>query len=442
VTPKADTLQKLLIDPKLQNEVKGKVIIVDEAGFISSKQMRDLSLLAERNDNRVILVGDPKQHTSVEAGDSFRAMIKYGDLKVSRLQEIQRQKDPVYREAVRELAQGNVLKSFEHFEARGAVVEIKDNQAMLKKAADDYVQSTSAGKLCLAVTPVWAEIHAFSDVVRDKLKEANQLSRNDNPVETVRSYNWTEVERRSVRNYGPGDVITFHKSTIGFARHETVKVIERQKDNLLVERASGEQTGFNPAAKTLFDVGYAEKIGVAAGEKLLIRANLPESKLINGEIVQVKEHRPDGSLALNDDRTIPATFKQFAYGYANTSHAAQGKTVDRGILIMGERAIQAGNLRQGYVSNSRFEHSQAIYTTNLPAAKEAMATEKERKLALDLVGRRKTAWKETAKRIHVKQEIRFQQRQAARETTKVAQNQGLDWTPLQETQKWRSSIKM
>ncbi len=442
VTPKADTLQKLLIDPKLQDEVKGKVIIVDEAGFISSKQMRDLSLLAESNDNRVILVGDPKQHTSVEAGDAFRAMLKYGSLQVCRLQEIQRQKDPVYREAVRELARGNVLKSFEHFEARGAVVEIKDNQAMLEKAADDYVRSTAAGKLCLAVTPVWSEIHAFSDVVRDKLKEANQLSRNDKPVETMRSYNWTEVERRSVRNYGPGDAITFHKATSDFARHETVKVIERQKGNLLVERASRERAVFNPAAKSLFDVGYAEKIGVAAGEKLLIRANLPESKLINGEIVQVKENRPDGSLALNDGRTIPATFKQFAYGYANTSHAAQGKTVDRGILIMGEKAIQAGDLRQGYVSNSRFEHSQAIYTTNLPAAKEAMATEKERKLALDLVPRRKAIWKETMKQMQEKSDILRRQRKVVRETPKATQASKIDWTPLQETQKWHSRLGM
>lgn len=440
VTPKADTLQKLLIDPKLQGEVKGKVIIVDEAGFISSKQMRDLCLLAQRNDNRVILVGDPKQHTSVEAGDAFRAMIKYGNLQVARLQEIRRQKDPVYREAVRELAQGNVLKSFEHFEARGAVMEIRDNQAMLEKAADDYVQSTAAGKLCLAVTPVWAEIHAFSNVLRDKLKKANQLSRNEKPVETVRSYNWTEVERRSVRNYAPGDAIIFHKATSGFARHETVKVVERQKDNLLVERSSGERALYNPAAKSLFDVGHAETIGVAAGEKLLIRANLPESKLINGEIVQVKENRPDGSLALNDGRTIPATFRQFAYGYANTSHAAQGKTVDRGILIMGEKAIQAGELRQAYVSNSRFEHSQAIYTTNLPAAKEAMATEKDRKLALDLVGRRKAAWKKTIKRIRVKQEVRLRHQQVAREATKVTQAQGLDLTPLQETQKWHSRV--
>lgn len=442
VTPQADTLQQLLSNPRLQESIRGKVILVDEAGFVSSRQMRDLAELARKNDHRVILVGDPKQHTSVEAGDAFRAMIDYGKMKVARLQEIHRQKDPVYREAVRELAKGNVLRSFEHFEAKGAVLEMSDARAMLEKAADDYVQSTVTGKSCLAVTPVWSEIYAFSDVVRDKLKEANQLSRNDKPVETVRSYNWTEVERQSVRNYGPDDAITFHKATCGFARHETVKVMERQKDNLLVMRSSGEKATFNPATKSLFDVGYAEKIGVAAGEKLLIRANLPESKLINGEIVQVKDHSPDGALALNDGRTIPATFRQFTYGYANTSHAAQGKTVERGILIMGEAAIKAGDLRQAYVSNSRFEHSQAIYTTNLPAAKEAMATVKERRLALDLVPRREARWKETMKQIREKLDLSRKREKSVRQTPKVAPATKLDWTPLQETQKWHSRLGM
>jgi hypothetical protein len=442
VTPQADTLQQLLSNPKLQESIKGHVILVDEAGFVSSKQMRDLCLLAQKNDHRLILVGDPKQHTSVEAGDAFRAMIQYGKMRVARLEEIHRQKDPVYREAVRELAKGNVLRSFEHFAAKGAVTEIRDTQAMFEKAAEDYVQSTTAGKSCLAVTPVWSEIHAFSDVVRNKLKDARQLNRVERPVETVRSYNWTEVERWDVRNYSAGDAITFHRNTGGFAKHETVKVVERQKGNLLVERASGEKAAFHPSAQTSFDVGYAEKIDVAAGEKLLIRANFKESNLINGEIVQVREHRPDGSLALNDGRAIPGTFKQFTYGYANTSHAAQGKTVYRGILIMGEAAIKAGDLRQGYVSNSRFEHSQAIYTTNLPAAKEAMATEKERKLALDLVPRRKAVWKETMRRIQEKSDISRRQRKVVRETPKTTPATKIDWTSLQETQKWHSSIKM
>jgi hypothetical protein len=145
---------------------------------------------------------------------------------------------------------------------------------------------------------------------------------------------------------------------------------------------------------------------------------------------------------LSDGRTIPATFKQFTYGYANTSHAAQGKTVDRGILIMGEKAIQAAELRQGYVSNSRFEYTQAIYTTDLEAAKEAIATEKERKLAHDLVGRRKEVWKETMKRIRVKQKIHLQKREAVRETRKVRPAQRLDWTSAQETKTWHSSIRI
>jgi len=442
VTPQADTLQQLLSNPRLQESIRGKVILVDEAGFISSRQMRDLAELARKNDHRVILVGDPKQHTSVEAGDAFRAMIDYGKMKVARLQEIHRQKDPVYREAVRELAKGNVLRSFEHFEAKGAVMEISDACAMLEKAAEDYVQSTVAGKSCLAVTPVWSEIHAFSDVVREKLKAAGQLGHAAKATETVRSYNWTEAERRDVRNYSAGDAITFHGNADGFAKHETVKVMDRQGKGLLVERLSGEKAVFNPSAQAPFDVGYAEKMDVAAGEKLLIRSNLKESRLVNGEIVQVREHRPDGSLALNDGRTIPATFRQFTYGYANTSHGAQGKTVERGILIMGDAAIKAGDLRQAYVSNSRFEHSQAIYTTNLPAAKEAMATIKERRLALDLVPRRQARWKETLKRIREKLDFSRKRQKSVRQTPKVTAATKIDWAPIREIQKWRSSIRM
>jgi hypothetical protein len=94
------------------------------------------------------------------------------------------------------------------------------------------------------------------------------------------------------------------------------------------------------------------------------------------------------------------------------------------------------------VSNSRFEHSQAIYTTNLPAAKEAMATEKERKLALDMVPRRKAIWKETMKRIQEKSDISRRQQKSIRQSAKVAQTTKIDWTPLQEIPKWRSSIRM
>jgi ATP-dependent exoDNAse (exonuclease V) alpha subunit len=83
---------------------------------------------------------------------------------------------------------------------------------------------------------------------------------------------------------------------------------------------------------------------------------------------------------------IPGWFREYTHGYATTSHAAQGKTVDRGLLLMAEEGIAAGNLKQAYVSNSRFRESQAIYTTDQVSAREAMTRRSDRKLATDLAG--------------------------------------------------------
>jgi hypothetical protein len=58
---------------------------------------------------------------------------------------------------------------------------------------------------------------------------------------------------------------------------------------------------------------------------------------------------------------------------------------DRGILLMGDAGIAAGNLKQAYVSNSRFRESQMIYTSDRKAAREAMMRPSDRKLALEMV---------------------------------------------------------
>jgi ATP-dependent exoDNAse (exonuclease V) alpha subunit len=74
LTAEAETLQQLLANPAMQNATRGRVVIVDEAGLVSVRQMRDLCRLAAANDNRLVLVGDVKQHTSVEAGDALRCL--------------------------------------------------------------------------------------------------------------------------------------------------------------------------------------------------------------------------------------------------------------------------------------------------------------------------------------------------------------------------------
>ena len=79
-------------------------------------------------------------------------------------------------------------------------------------------------------------------------------------------------------------------------------------------------------------------------------------------------------------------FRSFSHGYAATSHASQGKTVDRGILLMADAGITGGNLKQAYVSNSRFRESQMIFTSDKEAARDAMMRPADRKLALEMTG--------------------------------------------------------
>jgi len=140
-------------------------------------------------------------------------------------------------------------------------------------------------------------------------------------------------------------------------------------------------------------VGEARQISVASGEKLLMQGNLKAAKIKNGDIVEIAGFDPDGSIRLKDGRELPRSFRQYTHGYATTSHAAQGRTVDRGILILGEAGIRAADLQQAYVSNYRFRERQTIYTTNLKAAKDAMAGDTDRKMAHELHEKHVREWR-------------------------------------------------
>ncbi len=132
---------------------------------------------------------------------------------------------------------------------------------------------------------------------------------------------------------------------------------------------------------------------VLGGERLLIRANLKEAKLHNGEIVEVAGFKRDGSLVLKDKRVIPPQIRRFTYGYATTSHASQGKSIDRGIVLMAADGIKAANLKQASVSHSRFEESHTTYTSDMTAAMKAMARLQDRELAIELADERIRRWK-------------------------------------------------
>jgi ATP-dependent exoDNAse (exonuclease V) alpha subunit len=62
----------------LQDVARGKIVWIDEAGFLSTRQMRWAVDFAVRNDCRLILSGDTRQHHAVERGDAMRLLEQTG----------------------------------------------------------------------------------------------------------------------------------------------------------------------------------------------------------------------------------------------------------------------------------------------------------------------------------------------------------------------------
>ena len=119
----AITVERLLQDPRVRNDIRGNVIILDEAGMVSARRMTDILRLAEECSLRVVFSGDTKQIRSVEAGDALRILEKESRLKTVALTQVQRQTRKDYRDAMEELRR-NAERGFAKLDAMGAVREV------------------------------------------------------------------------------------------------------------------------------------------------------------------------------------------------------------------------------------------------------------------------------------------------------------------------------
>ena len=111
------TLQTHLARGQQPDTGETRLYVLDESSLASTKQMHEFVERLHPND-RVLLVGDTRQHESVEAGRIF-AQLQDAGMKTVKLEEIVRQKDPELKQAVEQLARGEVGEAIAGFGAAG-----------------------------------------------------------------------------------------------------------------------------------------------------------------------------------------------------------------------------------------------------------------------------------------------------------------------------------
>ena len=382
----AETVEALLQNPKLQAQVRGQVIWIDEAGLLSVRTLARVADLAERENCRIVLSGDTAQHRAVERGDALRLLETHAGLQAAELTQIRRQKADAHKAIVADLRAGNLDGAFSRLNRLGMVKEMDADQRH-DALATDYVAAVKAGKSALVISPTHAEGERVTQEIRSKLKEANKLGANERQLVQLKSLQWTEAQRGDDRNYQAGQVVQFHQNIAGFRRGERVAVIGRDEGGISVARQNGNVVLLPLDMASRFQVYESREINLAVGDWLRVTQNgftKDKHRLNNGDLKQVKGFTKDGDIKLDNGWVIAKDFGNLTHGYCITSHSSQSKGVDCVFVAEGSESFRAADREQFYVSASRFKDALTIYTDDKHELLEAVRKSSHRPAAMDL----------------------------------------------------------
>ena len=306
--PQAMTVARLLTDPKQRHELAGQVLIVDEAGMVSSKDMADLISLAKSKDARIVFSGDTAQIKSVSEGDALRVLERESNLKSVSLLQVQRQTNAEYKSAVESL-RTHPADGFRKLEAMGAIREV-DWRLRAHEVSKAYSEAAAVPnakgqtRTVLVVAATHDDIKSVTHAIRADRQRVGELA----PGEAFTQHtalNWTEAQKKQTKNYQPGHVLEFHKASNGVRKNEALEVVSADKGGITARRSNGEAVTLTSRQAKAFGVFEKQELEVSAGDKLLLQANRRDKQFraTNGELVTVASVEP-GAIKLDDGRAV------------------------------------------------------------------------------------------------------------------------------------------
>jgi len=329
----------------------------------------------ERVNARVILSGDRRQHGSVDRGAALRLLEEQAGLVPAELRDIQRQKGD-YKQAVQALSEGRAESGFRQLDKLGWVREVPDADRY-KALAEDYVSTVAAGKTALVVSPTHLEGDSITAEIRAQLKGRGWLRAGERQFTVLESTNLTEAERADAVNYAPGDVLVYHQNAKGITKGQRVIV----GDTRLPLGDAGKFQAYHPSVLPIApgDIVRITRNGTAAHG---------EHRLNNGARYTVKGFDTEGDIVLTNGWTVSKGFGHLAHGYVVTSHASQGKTVDRVFIGQSAESFPASSREQFYVSVSRARERATVYTDDKETLLDAVSRSDDRLTATEFLSGR------------------------------------------------------
>ena len=336
----------------------------------------------EQHGDRVMLVGDVQQLGSVEAGRAFSSLQEHG-MSTYKLDEIVRQNDPNLKESVEDTIRREAGNALEKIESSGEVQEAETATERRQMIADDYARLSPEQRAgTVVIDPARDGRNELNDMIRDKLKDQGELSREEAGITAREKKDMTKTEAKSVRSYEQGDKLEFGRDykQAGIQKGETytVRSADEQTGKAEIEDSQGNVTAFRPdrTDPTKVQAYREQEIGLSQGDKVTFSENDRSMGVQNGTRGEVTEIGQDQITVQTSSGQEVTLDKNEAYGvrhgYAETAHAAQGRTADRAMVHAESQRQNLVNQRSMYVGISRAKEEARIYTDNAEKLKDAL----------------------------------------------------------------------
>ncbi|MDP3526109.1 MAG: Ti-type conjugative transfer relaxase TraA [Hoeflea sp.] len=232
------------------------VLVIDEAGMVGTRQMERVLSHAAEAGAKVVLVGDPQQLQSIEAGAAFRSIHeRHGGVEI---ETVRRQRDDWQCDATRDLATGRTGNAVHAYDKHGMV-----HQAQTREQARSYLierwdrdRQVFPDSSRIILTHTNTEVRALNEGARETMRETGDLAADVSVM----------VER-GARDFASGDRVMFLQNERGLGvKNGTLGTIEQvSAQSMTVRTDDGRDISFDLKDYNCIDHGYAATIHKAQG---------------------------------------------------------------------------------------------------------------------------------------------------------------------------------
>ena len=345
---------------------EGRVWVIDEAGLTSNQEWIDVMRMAKAQDVRVIMMGDPGQNSSVNAGSPLSVVIRKFPETIQRMDQIIRQKNPQQLRAVELISAGRGAEAIRLLDENGWLQQISDRTERAEAAATAFTElSMKEMNETVIVSGTNAERESITEAVREKLKVKGILG-DSTVIQSLKSLNLSKQQAKEARNYVSGNWIKFHRvPRQGFMNTgELYKVTQVKGNQVSIETVGGRQYKFSPAQfKGEVEVLSTKALDIAVGDRARFTATVKQNDWYNGKQLTITAVSGEWIQAVDGENKSYQISTLAPVGldhdWAGTSYRRQGKTAKSAIISLTKD--KTSSQESTTVSISRQTHNIQIF---------------------------------------------------------------------------------